>query len=200
MTDANKDLSMVLPPEVRATRPGASTTASGAVLGPDEKYFHPAPAPTPREVATVKRGEAIAHVRALEEKVERQDAEIARLYAGLRNAENQRDLLDEDRRKWRADADAYKTHLLELSAAMSAVGVLMQRAQDTHQRILNLIARETTEVVDPLTGPPETASGVRYDPKLDHLIAGDDAARTKLDEIAMNTIANALGNAANGKS
>lgn len=96
----------------------------------------------PREVAIAKRGQAIAEVRSLTELCENQAERIAELSRELQIAQDRTALLAEERGKWREDAEAYRTVLVELATDMSNIGLLTQRAQDTHQRVMELIQRD----------------------------------------------------------
>lgn len=138
----------------------------GARLPPELPNVPYIPRTEPKESLIVKRGEAIAHVRTLEETVERQRQQLSDGVAALRNCENQRDLLDEDRRKWRADAEIYRTILIELASDMHNIGLLTQRASETHQKVMNLLARETTE---PEETPEPTGPGTsKFEKNLEH--------------------------------
>lgn len=101
-----------------------------------------AQAATPREVNIIKRGQAIAEVRSLTDLCESQATKITELERELQIAHDRMGLLAEERGKWREDAEAYRTVLVELATDMSNIGLLTQRAQDTHQRVMELIQRD----------------------------------------------------------
>lgn len=99
--------------------------------------------PSPKEVDIVKRGEAIASVRALEDRVEAQAQRIAALERELQTCHDRQDLLAEERTKWRRDAQMFQTQLTALAADMSNVHQLTERAAKTHAHVLSIIRAAT---------------------------------------------------------
>jgi hypothetical protein len=108
-----------------------------------------------REINIVKRGEAVAHVRQLEDTVEQQQKLIASLERSHQTCEDRLAMVDEDRRKWRADAETYRVALVELSSDMRNINLLTQRASDTHTKVLAVIGRDPPEE----TPPPRAGGG-----------------------------------------
>lgn len=100
----------------------------------------------PKETAIVRRGEAIAHVRALEERVAQLESLNGKLEATVARLDDRCTLLDEERQRYRAQAEGYRAGLIELASDMGAVGLLTQRAQATADRVNAIIASE---------GPPD---------------------------------------------
>lgn len=118
------------------------------------------PPPSGRELNIVKRGEAIAHVRHLEETVERLTAEVAATLRKLERTEDRLTIVVEERTRWRRDAEAYRTALIELSSDMRNIGLLTANAADTHRRVIALIEAETPPEEDhnTLGGTPLAAN------------------------------------------
>lgn len=97
---------------------------------------------TPREIDIVKRGEAIAQVRQLEDYVTQLQKDNHNLQFKLSRCEDRCTMLNEERNKYRSDADKYRALVLELSSDMNALNLLSSRAQSTHERVLAIIESE----------------------------------------------------------
>lgn len=92
-----------------------------------------------RENEITRRGSAIAEVRHLTERYEKQIIEIEEIKRELQIANDRMAILAEERAKWRADAEIYRVALIELASDMANIGLLTNRAQETHGRVMHLI-------------------------------------------------------------
>ena len=90
---------------------------------------------SPREVDIVKRGEAIASVRALEDHVSTVEKEAEALRRQLDRCADKCSFLTEELQYWRSAAESYRNMLAELSSDMRNISLLVERAHDTHARI-----------------------------------------------------------------
>lgn len=128
--------------------------------------------PIPAEQNIVRRGEAIAHVRAVEDRCAFLEKELATTARNLQTANDRMALLAEERTKWRAAAEAHRADLIALASDVSAIGLLCQRAQDTHSKIGTIIHSKT---------PPESHHG---EDGTDHTTSITSEAIRKLRETA----------------